>query len=461
MRESADSRTRLKVVKEKEGMASRDVSPKMKRTGEKPESIRALENLAKAVSDWKLHRNHLSHKEGSEALRKLTERNPLLAASLRNDLNQGTLRFRVEPEVLEHRTKTSNLDFDLIHYPEKVVVYRKILDRKSGRPLFKRFNGKIVKVTNNTYITENGKVIRKNHISLKPKFKSANCSGLGKKTPAASTPRKPLHQCSSSGSNRPVHILPRPDVSPVSTSTENSDTENMTLDRPFEKLDRLHAKTMKLYSTLTNTARKNPPTLASRYVASPNVLKEVPSGGVIDLTMSSSSSPEHQVQVVPPAEKRLEAESTEECPISMIPAGTEEKQIENQTEESINCPIPSVPTTEMEKTQDKMEGTQSKTATEKSNTSQNKEENSDGKMGITSETTEKKSEEDKSADRRKPEKKREKRNGEGDNNSQVSNNSRSSGRSKRQTQFFGSPLKHSIKNVEEKQGSQTIPISPG
>ena len=73
----------------------------------------------------------------------------------------------------EHRTKTSNLEFDLIHCPEKVVVYRKILDRKSGRPLFKRFNEKIVKVTNNTYITENGKVIRKNHISLKPKFKSA------------------------------------------------------------------------------------------------------------------------------------------------------------------------------------------------------------------------------------------------------------------------------------------------
>ena len=58
-----------------------------------------------------------------------------------------------------------------------------------------------------------------------------------------------------------------------------------------------------------------------------------------------------------------------------------------------------------------MEGTQSKTATEKSNTSQNEEEKLDGKMGITSETTENKSEEDKSADRRKPEKKREKKNG--------------------------------------------------
>ena len=459
MRESADSRTRLKVVKK--GMASRDVSPKLKRNEEEPENIRALENLAKAASDWKLHRKHISHKEGSEALRKLTETNPLLAASLRSDLNRGTLRFRVEQEVPEQRTKTSNLEFHLIHYPEKVVVYRKILDRRTGCPLFKRFNGKIVKVTKNSYITENGKVIRKNHISLKPKFKSAFCSGFGKKTPAASTPRKPLHQCSSKGSNRPNHILPRPDVSPVSTSTENSDTENMILDRPFKRLDRLRAKTMKLYSTLMKTARKNPPSLASRYVTSPNVLKEVPSGGVIDLTMSSSSSPENEVQVVPPAEKKLEAQSAEECPISIISVKTKETEIENQMEESTNCPIPSVPTTEKEKTQGNKEGTQCTTTTEKSNTSQKKEGKTDGKMGTTSETTEKKSEENKLADRRKPEKKREKRNDEGDNNSQVSNNSRSSGRSKRQTQFFGSPLKHSVKNVEKKPGLQTIPISPG
>ena len=355
MRESADSRTRMKVVKK--GMASRDVSPKLKRNEEEPESIRALENLARAASDWKLHRRHLTHKEGSEALRKLTERNPLLAASLGRDLNQGTLRFRVDQEVPEHRTKTSNLKFDLIHYPEKIVAYRKILDRKSGRPLFKRFNGKIVKVTNNTYITENGKVIRKNHIPLKPKFKSAYCSDLGKKTPAASTLRKLLHQCSSSGTNRPVHILPRPDVSPVSTSTENSDTENMRLDRPFERMDRLQAKTMKLYSSLTKIAKKNPPTLASRYIASPNVLEEVPSGGIIDLTMSSSSSPEHEVRVVLPVEKKLDAQSTEECPISIKPLATKETQFANQMKESTNCPITSVPTTEKEKTQGNTEGT--------------------------------------------------------------------------------------------------------
>ena len=115
-------------------MVSRNVSPKLKKTEEEPNSIRTSENLAKAASDWKSHNRHLTHKEGSEALRKLTERNPILAASVRSDLNQRTLRFRVEQEMPVQRTKTSNLEFDLIHYPEKVVVYRKILDTKSGRP---------------------------------------------------------------------------------------------------------------------------------------------------------------------------------------------------------------------------------------------------------------------------------------------------------------------------------------
>ena len=107
MRESIDSRTRLKVVKK--GMVSRDVSPKLNRSAEEPDSIRALENLAKAASDWKFHKRHLTHKEVSEALRNLTDRNPLLAASLRSDLNQGPLRFRVEQETpVQRPTVTFN-----------------------------------------------------------------------------------------------------------------------------------------------------------------------------------------------------------------------------------------------------------------------------------------------------------------------------------------------------------------
>ena len=111
--------------------------------------------------------------------------------------------------------------------------------------------------------------------------------------------------------------------------------------------------------------------------------------------MSSSSSPEHEVQIVPPVEKKLDAQSTGECPISIIPVATKEAQVANQMNESTNCPIPSVPTTKKEKTQGNTEETQNTAVTEKSNTSQSKEEKTDGKMGTTSETTEKKLEENK------------------------------------------------------------------
>ena len=52
---------------------------------------------------------------------------------------------------------TSNLEYDVIHNPNQVVVYRKILLRKLGKPLFKVFKNKIARVTENTIITEKGK----------------------------------------------------------------------------------------------------------------------------------------------------------------------------------------------------------------------------------------------------------------------------------------------------------------
>ena len=249
------------------------------------------------------------------------------------------------------------------------------------------------------------------------------------------------------------------DVSPVSKSTENSDTENK--EGPFATLDRLQAKTIKLYSSLTTKAKKNPPTLASRYIASPNVLREAPSGGIIDLTMSSSSSPEHEVQVVPQVAKKSDAQTTEECPISVVPIATKEVQGTNQEIEGTDCPMSSVPITEMKKKQGNSEEAQKSTEAERTITSQSKEVKTDEKIGTTSEETEKKLEENKTADKRRPEKRKEKKSGKGDNDSQVSNNSRSSGRSKRQTQFLRSPLKHSVKNIEEKPGLQTNQISPG
>ena len=52
--------------------------------------------------------------------------------------------------------------------PNRVKVFRKIIDRQCGKPLFKSAKLKIVRVTDHTYVTDTGKVYRKNHICLKP-----------------------------------------------------------------------------------------------------------------------------------------------------------------------------------------------------------------------------------------------------------------------------------------------------
>ena len=130
MRETPDSSTRLKAVHK--GETSRSVSPKFRLRSPEPEGMRTLETLAKAASDWTLLKNQLNHEKGAEILRIFTDRNPPLASTLQNDLNKSTLRFRVEGEKQTSRPKpTSNLEYDVIHKPNKVAVYRKILHRKS------------------------------------------------------------------------------------------------------------------------------------------------------------------------------------------------------------------------------------------------------------------------------------------------------------------------------------------
>ena len=50
-------------------------------------------------------------------------------------------------------------------------MFRIIIDRQSGKSLYKLTKFKIVRVTDHTYITDNGKVYRKNHICLKPNYR--------------------------------------------------------------------------------------------------------------------------------------------------------------------------------------------------------------------------------------------------------------------------------------------------
>ena len=52
--------------------------------------------------------------------------------------------------------------------PNRVKVFTKIIDRQTGKHLYKLAKLKIVRVTDHTYATDNGKVYRKKELRLFP-----------------------------------------------------------------------------------------------------------------------------------------------------------------------------------------------------------------------------------------------------------------------------------------------------
>ena len=89
VRESSDSRKRLKVVYR--GESNRKRSPELRRRLPEPEGMKTLETLAKAASDWRLINKQFNHGKGAEIFINFKDKNPLLASTMRNDLNQGTI----------------------------------------------------------------------------------------------------------------------------------------------------------------------------------------------------------------------------------------------------------------------------------------------------------------------------------------------------------------------------------
>ena len=167
-RELCDSRPRVKVVKK--GQQSRDVSLKIRMETTQIANTpyyKSLEQLAKSANEWMIWKKKLSHEEGCRALRTLTERDQLLAASLRNNLTTGTLRFRQDAIKSPTTSTKCKLESLLLSSPNSVEVFRKVANRKSGKQLFKRYGNKIIKATPSTYIMAAGKVIRKSDISLR------------------------------------------------------------------------------------------------------------------------------------------------------------------------------------------------------------------------------------------------------------------------------------------------------
>ena len=67
-------------------------------------------------------------------------------------------------------SKTRKLEKLILEDPLRVKEFRKHIDRNSGKFLFKLAKIKIVRNTDNMYITDKAKVFRKSHISLRPNF---------------------------------------------------------------------------------------------------------------------------------------------------------------------------------------------------------------------------------------------------------------------------------------------------
>ena len=85
--------------------------------------MRTLEILAKAAtSDWRLMEKQFNHGKGAEIVSNFKDKNPLLASTMRNDLNKGTIRVEGENQTSLPKP-SSNLEYDFIHDPNKVVVY--------------------------------------------------------------------------------------------------------------------------------------------------------------------------------------------------------------------------------------------------------------------------------------------------------------------------------------------------
>ena len=173
---------------------------------------KALENLAKAANVWKQWKRNVPPQQGHELLRELAARSSDLANSLKSGITKGTLRFydnvrdtsapalshsqrmnMPSPSRPKRLSKTRKLEKLILQDPLRVKIFRKLLDRKSGKPLFKLAKIKITRVTDHTYITDQGKVYRKNHLSLRynsnlPKF-SATPGRVGERLQRRIAPR--------------------------------------------------------------------------------------------------------------------------------------------------------------------------------------------------------------------------------------------------------------------------------
>ena len=176
------SRDRAKVVPR--GSASPQIDPRfnpmfsLEGNVAESEPYKALADLARAANKWTQYKRNLRPDGGKRVLPELSSRHSDLAHSLKTGLSRKTLCFAEDRSVitppgaqasvhrlptlqLRRQSKTSKLETLLLSDPSRVRVFRKIVDRQSGKPLFKLAKFKITRITNHTYVTDRGKFIEK------------------------------------------------------------------------------------------------------------------------------------------------------------------------------------------------------------------------------------------------------------------------------------------------------------
>ena len=260
------SRDRAKVVPR--GSLSPQISPRFNPMFSLEGNIadsapyQALADLARAASNWSQQKRNLPPDGGKRVLQELSSRHSDLAQSLKTGLSRKTLYFAEDrpintpPEAQDtvrrlptlqprRQSKTSKLETLLLSDPTRVRVFRKIIDRQSGKPLFKLAKFKITRVTDHTYVTDKGKVYRKNHVCLKPNYNniSATHYTLGDRLQTSS---------SKSGGKKPCTRASNPKLlekRPANTSASYPAVVDLTADSSSESPPVQHA----LQETRTST----------------------------------------------------------------------------------------------------------------------------------------------------------------------------------------------------------------
>ena len=376
-REQCDSRPRIKLVKK--GQSSPTVSPYF---GGPTESVadtphyRALESLAHSANQWLTLKKSLTHQEGVKALKTLTERNQVLAATLRSNLSAGTLRFRnqMPTEQIRPSLLKRNLDYLDLNEPSKVEFLGNFLIGNLVENFSNLLRVKLCRLLGPHILLTRGNFLHA------VRLKSTSLSFSGKQA----TPVK-------KGQKRPI----------VSSSSPSSSEDNRPL-KPTSSRQRISAK------TVAAPARPQFPSLMSsstplraQFFSSKskhNLLSEaIPypqqSTPVVDSTASSSTSG-NQGAEVPISIKPKSPSPTKDkllfCP-DLIPISLDDESSVPKLQEcsSTNLAVSGLPTRDV--------------------------------FGLVSEPD--------------------------GNISSPSSSSRISSRRKKQTTFYGSPIRHSVNAV--------------